>query len=113
MQSDPFVSLRQGLAGGNPNLRTHATVPFLLDVQSEVLAGLGTKLVVPLYALGVGGAQALSRLTPVVPFQGQSVVVMVPEMAGIPVRELGAVVGDLAELREKILQAMDLLLTGF
>ncbi|HEX7552249.1 MAG TPA: CcdB family protein, partial [Geothrix sp.] len=56
---------------------------------------------------------AMSRLTPVVQFQGQPLVVMVPELAGIARREMGPVAGDLASARAELLQAMDLVLTGF
>ncbi len=97
----------------NPNPKTSQTVPFLLDVQSEVLAVLGTRVVVPLYRPDATGVQVLSRLTPLVPFQGQSLVAMVPEMAGLPRRDLGPVAGELASSRGEILQAIDLLLTGF
>jgi toxin CcdB len=97
----------------NPHPRTNATVPFLLDVQSELLSGLGTRVVVPLYRPAAADVQAISRLTPVVQFQGQTLVAMVPELAGIARRELGPVAGDLASARTEILQAMDLLLTGF
>jgi len=97
----------------NPNPRTHATVPYLLEVQSELFSVLGTRVVVPLYRSEAAGAQTMSRLTPVVSFLGQSLVAMVPELAGIPRRDLGAVSGDLASSRGEILQAIDLLLTGF
>lgn len=97
----------------NPNPRTNATIPFLLDVQSEVLSMLGTRVVVPLYRVDATDVRAMSRLTPVVDFQGQPLVAMVPELAGIPRRELGAVAGDLLPSRGEILGAMDLLLTGF
>ncbi len=97
----------------NPNPRTRAAVPYLLDVQSEFFSVLGTRVVVPLYLPEAAGVQAMSRLTPVVWFLGQSMVAMVPERAGIPRRELGPVAGDLASSRGEILQAIDLLLTGF
>ena len=74
---------------------------------------LGTRVVVPLYRREVSGVQPLARLTPVVQFLGQPLVVMVPELAGIPLRELGSVAGDLAVARGEILQAIDLLLMGF
>ncbi len=70
-------------------------MPFLLDVQSEVFSRLGT------------------RLCPVLLFQGLSLVVVGSELAGIPRRELGPVVGDLTAHRAEILAAMDLLLAGF
>jgi toxin CcdB len=97
----------------NPNPGTNTAIPFLLDVQSEVLSMLGTRVVVPLYRAGAADVHAMSRLTPVVVFQGQPLVAMVPELAGIPRRELGAIAGDLLSSRGEILAAMDLLLTGF
>jgi toxin CcdB len=97
----------------NPNPKTKTAVPYLLEVQSEVLSGLGTRVVVPLYRPHAAGVQAMSRLTPIVRFQGHSLVAMVPELAGIPRRELGPVAGSLPEARGELLQALDLLLTGF
>ena len=97
----------------NLNPRTHTAVPFLLDVQSDVFSLLGTRLVVPLYRQADAGGPTLTRLCPVLEFQGQPLVAGVPELAGIPLRELGPVVGDLAAHRAEILGAMDLLLTGF
>ncbi len=97
----------------NLNPRTRTAVPYLLDVQSDLLSVLGTRVVVPLYLSEAVGVQAMSRLTPLVSFLGQSLVAMVPELAGIPRRELGPVSGDLAASRGEILQAIDLLLAGF
>jgi toxin CcdB len=97
----------------NMSLRTRAAVPFLLYVQSDMLSQLGTRLVVPLYRQDVAGGAPLTQLCPVILFQGVSLVAVVPEAAGIPMRELGPVVGDLAAHRAEILAAMDLLLTGF
>lgn len=98
---------------GNPDPRTNGDIPFLLDVQSDLFAILGTRVVVPLYRKEVAGSQAMTRLTPMLRFQGQDLVAMVPELAGIPQRRLGPVMGDLAGARGEVLQAMDLLLTGF
>jgi hypothetical protein len=55
----------------------------------------------------------MARLTPTVRVQNLSLIAMVPEMAGIHARDLGTIVGDLAPHRAEILQAIDLLLTGF
>lgn len=97
----------------NPNPSTVEAIPFLLDVQSEVLSMLETRLVVPHYRReGVPGPP-IARLTPVVTFQGVSLVAMVPEMAGVPRRSLGPVAGDLAAHRDGIMAAVDLLLAGF
>lgn len=98
---------------GNPDPRTNGDIPFLLDVQSDLLSVLGTRVVVPLYRKEAAEAQAMTRLTPRLRFQEQDLVAMVPELAGIPQRRLGPVVGDLASARAELLQAIDLLLTGF
>jgi toxin CcdB len=97
----------------NPNPRTNAAIPVLLDVQFEVLSVLGTRAMVPLDRPEAADGQALSRLTPVVQVQGKPLVAMVPELAGIARRELGPVSGDLASARAEIRLAIDLLLTGF
>lgn len=97
----------------NSNPRTKEDVPFLLDVQSDLLSVLATRVVVPLYRSKAMASSTITRLTPVVRFKGKTFVAVVPELAGISRRELGAAVGDLAQAREDILRAIDLLLTGF
>jgi hypothetical protein len=49
----------------------------------------------------------------VVRFQGKALVAMVPELAGVPLKALGPAVGDLAGAGAELIQAMDLVLTGF
>jgi toxin CcdB len=88
-------------------------VPFLLDVQSDVISVLATRVVVPLYRKENMHSKAMTRLTPVVKVKNKSLIAMVPEMAGIHQRELGTIVGDLSSARADVLQAIDLLLTGF
>jgi len=97
----------------NPNPGTSEAVPFLLDVQSELLSSLNTRVVVPLYRTQASRVQPIAHLTPQVSFQGQSLVAMVPEMAGMSRRDMGAPVGELVSARSAMLQAIDLLLTGF
>jgi len=97
----------------NGNARTRSEVPFLLDVQADVLSVLATRVVVPLYRCEALGPRPMARLTPVVRFQERTLVAMVPELAGVSRRALGPAVGDLAACRNEIIQAMDLLLTGF
>jgi hypothetical protein len=76
------------------------------------LATLGTRVVVPLYRQEAAPKTLMTRLTPRVSFQGQILVAMVPELAGVAHRDLGAVIGDLASLRTEVVGALDLLFTG-
>jgi toxin CcdB len=97
----------------NPDPRTRAAVPYLLDVQSDLLSTLETRLVVPLCRLEGARSMTLTRLTPVVQFEDHALVAMVPRLAGIARSDLGVQAGDLAEARGPLIQAVDLLLTGF
>ena len=97
----------------NPDPHSRAEIPFLLDVQAEVVEALATRLVVPLYRLEGARPRAMARLTPVLTFKGEALVAMVPELAGIPRRRLGPGVGDLVQARAELLDALDLLVTGF
>jgi toxin CcdB len=97
----------------NNHARTRGDIPYLLDLQADILSILATRLVVPLYRMECLGSRPMARLTPVVRFQGQELVAMVPELAGIPSKELGPALGDLAADRNELIQALDLLVTGF
>jgi toxin CcdB len=96
----------------NPNTATRVAIPFLLDVQADLLAGLATRLVVPLYLPGKLSGDPIRRLTPTLEFQGRPLVAMVTEIAGVPRRTLGPEVGNLAEARKEILEALELAFTG-
>ncbi|NQD79356.1 CcdB family protein [Pseudomonas sp. CrR14] len=96
----------------NINPATNVAVPLLLNVQSDLLAELGTRLVVPLYAAGTMQGEILKTLTPQFDIEGETYVMMTPQMAGIAKKQLGAKVTDLAVQRDAIIAALDLLITG-
>lgn len=96
----------------NINPATRAAVPLLLDVQSDLLAELGTRVVVPLYAASGMQGKILKTLTPQFAIEGEPYVMMTPQMAGIASKQLGAKVADLAARRDEIIAALDLLITG-
>jgi toxin CcdB len=97
----------------NPDTKSQKAIPFLVDIQSELLSPLDTRVVVPLYLKSAAKVHPISRLTPVINFQNKSLVAMIPELAGISKRYLGAAVGQLSEVRPEMLAAIDLLITGF
>lgn len=96
----------------NKNAATKARVPYLLDVQSNLLSELETRVVVPLYAAAAIKASAMTVLTPRFEVEGKELVAMTPQLAGISRKELGAEVGQLAGQRDPIIRALDLLITG-
>ena len=97
----------------NKSPRTKATFPFLVDVQSDLLEPLGTRVVVPLTRVPGLTKRPVSHLTPEIPFDGDRYVLMTPQLAGVSVADLGPSAGTLAGERQAILAALDFLLTGF
>ena len=97
----------------NKSLATKGRVPYLLDVQSNLLSELETCVVVPLYAATAVKGRVLTVLTPVVDVEGKPYVAMTPQLAGISRKDLGAEVAELAAQREAIMVALDFLVTGF
>ena len=97
----------------NKNPRTKATFPFLVDVQSDLLEPLGTRVVVPLTKAPGLAKKPVSHLAPEISFSGDRYLLMTSQLAGVTLSDLGPVAGTLVEERQAILAAVDFLLTGF
>jgi len=96
----------------NKNPQTRLAVPFLLDVQTDLLNDLETRVVVPLCPISAMKGKALRTLMPVLEIEGESFVMLTPQMAGIPKSELGVPVTRVEKYRFEIIAAIDFLLTG-
>ena len=97
----------------NRNAATRGRFPLLLNVQTDLLEELGTRVVIPLTpATSAAKRSALQTLTPVCAVEGRDYLVLTPQLAGIAAQELGPAVADLSSERPIILAALDLLFTG-
>jgi toxin CcdB len=96
----------------NKNPQTLSAVPFLLDVQHDLLSDLDTRLVIPLRPISAIKGKALKPLMPVLEIGGERFVLLTPQMAGIPKSELGALVIQVEHYRSEIIAAIDFLVTG-
>jgi toxin CcdB len=96
----------------NRNEATNVRFPLLLDVQSDLLEPLTTRAVVPLSPAATARTRAMQVLTPSLTVAGQEYLMMTPQLAGISVRDLGALVDSVPGERNKIISAIDLLITG-
>lgn len=96
----------------NPNPATRKTIPYLLDVQADILNNLATRVIVPLYAVSAM-EKAVTHLNPVFSIKHTTVVMSTAELAGVAASGLGSPVGSLSEHRQEIIAALDFLLTGF
>lgn len=96
----------------NTNADTKSAVPFLLDVQSDLISELGTRVVVPLYTASAMKGKTLKTLTPVFDIDGEQYVMVTPQLAGIAKKHLGVSIADLSTHRNEIIAALDFLITG-
>ncbi len=96
----------------NPNPATRAAIPLLLDVQSELLDTLDTRVVIPLYVPAAVQDGVIAMLMPGIEVDGKSYIAVTPELAGISRKSLGAEVSNVSHRRYDIVAALDLLLTG-
>lgn len=96
----------------NKNPHSNSAVPFLLDVQNDLLSDLETRVVIPLCPIASVQGKALRLLMPVLEIEGERFVLLTPQMAGIPRSELGAPVARVEHYRSEIIAALDFLVTG-
>ena len=91
--------------------RSSTVYPLVVDVQADVHARLGSRVVIPM-VLRTRYTLPVTRLTPQVTVRDDDYVLLVPQLSAIPRTELGAIVGSLAAQRASLVAALDLLVTG-
>ncbi len=96
----------------NKNPQTCSAIPFLLDVQNNLLEDLETRVVIPLCPVSTMKGQTLRTLMPILEIEGERFLMLTPQMAGIPKSELGVPVTRVEQYRFEIIAAVDFLLTG-
>ncbi|WP_166835949.1 CcdB family protein [Rheinheimera pleomorphica] len=104
--------MAQFTAYANSNPVTHEQYPYLLDIQSELLSELKTTVVIPLSPADLVGTISLSRLNPALTLNGEQLIAMTQDLAGIDRRQLGAVADDLSTYRSEIIAALDFVISG-
>jgi toxin CcdB len=90
------------------------STPYLLDVQSDLLDGLDSRVVIPLRRRERFPAVPLAdRLTPTLFIAGAEFILETPKMGAVPRRALGAPLLSLAAEQERVTAAMDFVFRGF
>ena len=98
----------------NPGQDKKSDVPFLLDVQSDLLANLGSRLVVPLRRVDrFATAHPPPNLAPIFGIKGVRCFMETPKLAAVPVKLLKTPVVSLSEQHSDIKAALDFLFQGF
>lgn len=95
----------------NPRKETARRTPYLLDVQSDFLEDLDTRVVVPLRAAS-DVERPVTRLNPSFEVDGAPVVMDTPQIVGYPRQPLKRPVANLKSKALEIQNALDFLFAG-
>jgi toxin CcdB len=96
----------------NPRAAGRERIPFVLDVQSNVVEHLPTRMVIPLVRDRLFPERRVNRLNPGFVVNGQAVVLSPAEMGAVAAAALRESLADLSLQRGEIIAALDILFTG-
>lgn len=96
----------------NPSKTTRSVYPFIVDIQSDTISVIATRIVVPLGRKSYFKNAQLTRLMPGVTYKGEELLLLVPQIASMPAKALRNPVGSLSHLRDEIVAALDFAVTG-
>jgi toxin CcdB len=96
----------------NPFPRSRDRQPFLVVLQSDLLVrALDTVVVAPLEPAALG--TFTDRLNPIIEFNGGNYALIAQEVVTVRKAALGLPHGSVADVRDQIIAALDMLFTGF
>jgi toxin CcdB len=97
----------------NSNATTKAAYPYFVDVQSNILSEISSRIVIPLGTLTNFKKQQLENLTPVITYNDEELLLLTPQIASIPLKSFSKPIGSIAHLHSTILASVDFALSGF
>jgi toxin CcdB len=96
----------------NESPNTSRRFPFFLVVQSDLLDGLQTCVVVPLGKASVVGGKLAQTLTPQLEVSSSKYVMYAPELGAVPAAALRKFETNVEAQRDTIVRALDFLFDG-
>ena len=96
----------------NPSPRMREQYPFIVDIQSDLLGSLATRMVVPLAITQLASGDVPRNLCPVFQVQGLQLMLLPFEAAPLPKSLLKTDVQSLKRYASEIVAAMDAVTNG-
>ena len=96
----------------NLSPRTRNLYPYIVDIQNPIIADIATRIVVPLGVLKSFKNESLKGLTPEIEYNGERLLLLIPQIASIPSKSLKQPIGSLEHFRDEIIAALDFAITG-
>jgi toxin CcdB len=99
----------------NPSSRSKAKSPYLLDVQSDHLGNLISRVVIPLTrtAGNYTPSKVAQDLSPLIDIGGEQFVLETPLLGALGTSDLGSPIGTLKNEQERIGAALDRLFGAY
>jgi toxin CcdB len=96
----------------NPSPNTRHLYPYIVDIQNPVIADISTRIVVPLGVMKSFKNTNMKGLTPEIEYNGERLLLLIPQIASIPSKILKNPVGSLEHFRDDVIAALDFAITG-
>lgn len=96
----------------NPSAASRKHYPFLVDIQSPYIEELATRIVIPLGKASLFNDLSMKRLTPIISFQDEKLIVLTPQISSISKHQIKDPIGTLSHLREELVNALDFAIFG-
>ena len=96
----------------NPSPRSRDDLPYLIDVQSELLGDLGTRLVIPLSRQPQVPSGLPRRMTPLFDIDGETLRLVPQEAGAVDAMALRRPVASLRGQAHRIVDALDAVVSG-
>ena len=96
----------------NPSPRMRDVYPYVVDVQSDVLSSLATRMVVPLAVTTLAANELPRRLCPLITVKDKLFMLVPSEAAPLDKRLLRVEITSVRDRSHEIVSAMDSVLSG-
>lgn len=93
--------------------QTKNNYPYLLDIQTELLNTMESRLVIPLSLKKNFNDRLIENLNISILIQKKEYILLTQQMAAIPVGMIGDTVMNCEDQRQEILRCIDFLITGY
>lgn len=96
----------------NENKSSKKAFPYFIDVQTDLLEPLTSRVVIPLAPAKNVSKDTVKGLCPILEIEQGSYVLMTHQLTSVPVSNLKTEVTSLEKFRNEIISAIDLIITG-
>jgi len=96
----------------NTDKKTCRTYPYFVDIQSDLLYDLNSRMVIPLSPYTAVNKTNAKKLCPTVDIDGEKFVLLAHQMTSVPLNILKMEITSFENYRYEIIDAIDMLVSG-